>query len=417
MDCGSGAFGQRDYLCAYDRGKGEEGKKASFGYPCLFSMCGGNQRSAARRIFLDLFVTADGGVFIFGLYFAYRAGIVLDGGNLLCDLGVYVMAVIVGAVSGLQTVYDLLSRRKSVHFFSRRESYFCRGSYRYGVYRGKVAAGAWKKEDRPKAVYDGGFQMRICVPENMEEMFREGSWISRYLIQVLLAVVLYLQNELFKKSEMRKELEIMNLLWKTEQEQYRIDKENIALINQKCHDLKHQIYALRNVSEEERNRYLDEIAESVQIYEAMVKTGNEVLDTILTEKSLHCKEKGITVSCVADGSQMDFINTVDLYAILGNAIDNAIEAVEKLEEKEKRQIDVLIYRKEQFLAIHVINPLAESLVYEDGLPVTTKENKKFHGFGLKSIKYMVKKRDGILSIREEAGCFSLMILIPIPQTT
>lgn len=216
---------------------------------------------------------------------------------------------------------------------------------------------------------------------------------------------------------MRKELEIMNLLWKTEQEQYRIDKENIALINQKCHDLKHQIYALRNVSEEERNRYLDEIAESVQIYEAMVKTGNEVLDTILTEKSLHCKEKGITVSCVADGSQMDFINTVDLYAILGNAIDNAIEAVEKLEEKEKRQIDVLIYRKEQFLAIHVINPLAESLVYEDGLPVTTKENKKFHGFGLKSIKYMVKKRDGILSIREEAGCFSLMILIPIPQTT
>ena len=261
------------------------------------------------------------------------------------------------------------------------------------------------------------FQMLIFVPENMEEMFREGSWISRYLIQVLLAVVLYLQNELFKKSEMRKELEIMNLLWKTEQEQYRIDKENIALINQKCHDLKHQIYALRNVSEEERNRYLDEIAESVQIYEAMVKTGNEVLDTILTEKSLHCKEKGITVSCVADGSQMDFINTVDLYAILGNAIDNAIEAVEKLEEKEKRQIDVLIYRKEQFLAIHVINPLAESLVYEDGLPVTTKENKKFHGFGLKSIKYMVKKRDGILSIREEAGCFSLMILIPIPQTT
>lgn len=122
-------------------------------------MCGGNQRSAARRIFLDLFVTADGGVFIFGLYFAYRAGIVLDGGNLLCDLGVYVMAVIVGAVSGLQTVYDLLSRRKSVHFFSRRESYFCRGSYRYGVYRGKVAAGAWKKEDRPKAVYDGGFDV------------------------------------------------------------------------------------------------------------------------------------------------------------------------------------------------------------------------------------------------------------------
>lgn len=261
------------------------------------------------------------------------------------------------------------------------------------------------------------FELLIFVPGNIEEVFQSGRWISGYLIQVLLAVILYLQNELFKKSEMRKELELMDLLWKTEQEQYRLTKENIALINQKCHDLKHQIYALRNVSEEERNKYLDEIAESVQIYEARVQTGNEVLDTILTEKSLYCKERGITVSCVADGSQMGFINTIDLYAILGNAIDNAIEAVEKFEQKEKRQIDVLIYRKEQFLAINVINPLTEQLVYEDGLPVTTKGNKGFHGFGLKSIKYMVKKCDGILNISEENGCFSLMILIPIPQTT
>ncbi|MDE5934023.1 MAG: ATP-binding protein [Lachnospiraceae bacterium] len=261
------------------------------------------------------------------------------------------------------------------------------------------------------------FQMITFVPGDMEMILKEKSWPSRYSTQVLLAVILYLQNELFKKSEMRKELEMMNLLWKMEQEQYRISKENIALINQKCHDLKHQIYALRNVKEAERKQYLDEVAQSVQIYEAMIQTGNEVLDTILTEKSLYCKERGITVSCVADGGQLDFINTVDLYAILGNAIDNAIEAVEKFAQREKRQIDVQIFRKEQFLSINVINPLKESLVYEDGLPVTTKKSRGFHGFGLKSIKFMVKKYGGILNIREEDGCFSLMILIPIPHTT
>lgn len=261
------------------------------------------------------------------------------------------------------------------------------------------------------------FQMTSFVPGNMETVLREQGWISRYLTQVLLAVALYLQNELFKKSEMRKELELMNLLWKKEQEQYQISRENIALINQKCHDLKHQIYALRNVDGAQRKQYLDEIAESVQIYEAMVQTGNEVLDTILTEKSLYCKEHDIMISCVADGAQMDFINTVDLYAILGNSIDNAIEAVGKFEQKEKRQIDVLIYRQQQFLVINVINPLEGELVFEDGLPVTTKENKNFHGYGLKSIKYMVKKCGGIVNISEEDGCFSLMILIPIPQTT
>lgn len=261
------------------------------------------------------------------------------------------------------------------------------------------------------------FQMTSFVPGDMETVMKEQGWISRYLIQVLLAMTLYLQNELFKKSEIRKELELMNLLWKKDQEQYQISRENIALINQKCHDLKHQIYALRNVDGAQRKQYLDEIAESVQIYEAMVQTGNEVLDTILTEKSLYCKERGITISCVADGAQMDFINTVDLYAILGNSIDNAIEAVEKFEQQEKRQIDVLIYRREQFLVINVINPLEGKLVYEDGLPVTTKENKSFHGYGLKSIKYMVKKCGGIVNISEEDCCFSLMILIPVPRTT
>ncbi|MBQ8280294.1 MAG: sensor histidine kinase [Roseburia sp.] len=243
----------------------------------------------------------------------------------------------------------------------------------------------------------------------------DGKWLVIYLAQLLLIVILYLQNELFKKSAMRQELAVMNMLWKKEQEQYELSKENIALINQKCHDLKHQIRAIRYMNKEEIDAYLEEIEESVEIYESMVKTGNEVLDTILTEKSLYCRERGITVSCVADGSQMEFINTIDLYAILGNALDNAIEAVEKFNHQEKRQIDVMIYRQQQFLVINIINPSKEKLVYDEELPRTTKSDRFHHGFGLKSIQYMVKKYDGHLNISEEDGCFSLKILMPIPM--
>ena len=130
--------------------------------------------------------------------------------------------------------------------------------------------------------------------------------------------------------------------------------------------------------------------DSVKIYETIVKSGNEVLDTILTEKSLYCKERGITVSCVVDGSQLGFINTIDLYAILGNAIDNAIEAVEKFKHVEKRQIDVCIYRSQQFLVMNIINPMKEKLVYEEELPRTTKKDTLHHGYGLKSIQYRRK---------------------------
>lgn len=242
----------------------------------------------------------------------------------------------------------------------------------------------------------------------------DGTWLTVYLTQLLFALILYLQNELFKKSAMQQEFAVMNMLWKMEKEQYQLSKENIALINQKCHDLKHQIRAIRGASREDIEKYLEEMEDSIQIYESIVKTGNEVLDTILTEKSLYCRERGITVSCVADGSQMDFINTVDLYAILGNALDNAIEAVEKFKHKEKRQIDVLIHRQQNFLVINIINPIKGNLTYEEELPVTTKGDRRYHGFGLRSMRYLVKKYDGFLSVSEEDGCFSLKILIPIP---
>ncbi len=238
-------------------------------------------------------------------------------------------------------------------------------------------------------------------------------WGYFYLIQMTCLLVLYLEAELFKKSQLKQEMEMLNLMYLTQQEQYRMSKENIALINQKCHDLKHQIHALRKADKAELDRYLGEIEQSVEIYEAIVKTGNDVFDTILTEKSLYCKEHEIQVSCVADGSQLGFIDTIDLYAILGNVMDNAIDAVSKIKEKEKRQIDVMIYRQQNFLVMNIINPLEAQLDYEDGLPVTTKRDKNYHGFGLHSVRQILKKYDGFLDISEEDGCFSLKMLIPI----
>ncbi len=253
-------------------------------------------------------------------------------------------------------------------------------------------------------------QMKMCLDEMHSE------WLLLYMLQLLATMTLYMQNELFKKSAIRHELEVMNFLWKKEKEQYDLTRENINLINQKCHDLKHQIRALRKVKEEEFDDYLNEMEDTVRIYEAIVKTGNDVFDTVLTEKSLYCKDRQIQVSCVADGSQMNFIDTIDLYAILGNAMDNAIEAVEKFKEPEKRQIDVMIYRQQNFLVMNFINPIAEELEYEqeDGLPITTKGDKNYHGYGLRSMRHFVKKYDGYLDVSEEDGFFSLKIMMPLP---
>ena len=248
------------------------------------------------------------------------------------------------------------------------------------------------------------------------EVLLEGNWFSILQMQILCVVVLYLQNELFKKSAMRQERLVSDLLWRQQKEHYRIAKENIDIINRKCHDLKYQISALRDMcTKEEREKYIAEIQDSIQIYEAMVKTGNDVLDTILTEKSLACKANNIVVSCVADGEGLEFLHPIDLYTIFGNAMDNAIECVKHFKEKEKRQIDVLIHRQHQFLIVQIMNPVEKELEFEDNLPVTTKHDKDYHGYGLRSIKNTVKKYNGVFQVKIKDGCFCLKILFSMKR--
>ncbi len=76
------------------------------------------------------------------------------------------------------------------------------------------------------------------------------------------------------------------------------------------------------------------------------KTGNEILDTLLSEKSLICEARDITMHCVIDGKKL--LDSIDIYALFGNAIDNAIECVEKFSEKEMRFIDICVAEKQHF---------------------------------------------------------------------
>lgn len=225
-----------------------------------------------------------------------------------------------------------------------------------------------------------------------------GATLFNIVLQFYCITLLYLQSALFKKSSMRKELETIQLLWHQQKGQYQLSKETIELINHKCHDLKHQVQAIRAVKDEkERETYLEKIEKSVQIYSAIVRTGNEILDTILTEKSLICENSGIHINCVADGSLLAFMNPVDLYTLFGNALDNAIEAVRKLESKEKRVIDIMLYERQSFLMLQIVNPMCGEVKFEDGLPLTTKAKNGYHGYGMKSMLHTIQKYEGHLT--------------------
>lgn len=214
----------------------------------------------------------------------------------------------------------------------------------------------------------------------------------------------------------RKELEAVQNVLQNQYVQYKQSRESIELINYKYHDLKHQIAVLR--SEEDPNKreeFLNRMEEEIRQYEAQNKTGNKVLDTVLTTKSLYCAKHGITFTCVADGTLLDFMDVMDICSIFGNALDNAIECELKIPEKEKRLIHVTVSKQKQFLILRFENYCEETLQYQEGTPVTTKKEKEFHGYGLKSIQYTVNKYDGAVSMNLEDNWFELKVLIPIVQ--
>ena len=243
-----------------------------------------------------------------------------------------------------------------------------------------------------------------------------GAALFNIVVQFYCITLLYLQSALFKKSSMRKELETIQLLWHQQKGQYQLSKETIELINHKCHDLKHQVQAIRAVKDEkERETYLEKIEKSVQIYSAIVRTGNEILDTILTEKSLICENSGIHINCVADGSLLAFMNPVDLYTLFGNALDNAIEAVRKLESKEKRVIDIMLYERQSFLMLQIVNPMCGEVKFEDGLPLTTKAKNGYHGYGMKSMLHTIQKYEGHLTTEVKNGCFYFNVMLPLER--
>ena len=224
-------------------------------------------------------------------------------------------------------------------------------------------------------------------------------------------LVLYVQSGITENDDMRHEVAGMQELLRQERKQYELSKETINLINIKCHDLKHQISALRKNASEES---IAEIERAVMVYDCTVKTGNDVLDVILTEKKLMCESKNIQMTCVVKGDLVSFMDATDIYSLFGNALSNAIESVSDEPLIDNRCIGVTVQSAGDMLFIHVENYFSGEIELENGLPVTRKD-RDYHGFGMKSMERIAYKYGGEISVVAAEEKFNLDVILPIPK--
>lgn len=236
----------------------------------------------------------------------------------------------------------------------------------------------------------------------------------RTLIDLGGVAIMYAYHVQRIELRMKHELESVQNILHNQYIQYQQSQEAMDLINYKYHDLKHHILALRAEEDaKKRGEYLDRLEEELKNYEVQNRTGNQVLDTLITSKNLVCMRNDISMTCMLDGKAFDFMDVMDICSIFGNALDNAIECERQIAEKEKRLIHVSAFQQKNFLIIRFENYYEGKLKFEADLPVTTKKEAEFHGYGLKSLRYTVRKYGGEVSVSTEDGWFNLKILIPL----
>lgn len=182
------------------------------------------------------------------------------------------------------------------------------------------------------------------------------------------------------------------------------------------HDMKNHLLAIDSLAGDsaELKAYLRELLPRFEGYETRVSTGSQVVDALLSEKIQRAALDGIRFSVCMDLHALDFMRSVDLITIFGNAADNAIEAVQMLPTEEER---VIYLKQSRFANMEVLrfdNRFAGAISLRGGLPVTGKRETTLHGIGLRSIQKVVQRYGGTLSTEfsNEEKWFRLVLMIP-----
>lgn len=228
-------------------------------------------------------------------------------------------------------------------------------------------------------------------------------------------IVLYLEYELLFNRRLQVEAAATARLMSDRERQYQMSHETIEAINMKCHDIRHQIRHFPGSGASVDPAVLADIAREVDVYDAQVQTGNEGMDTILSEKRLHCEGKDIEFDCVADGSALGFLSNAELYSLFGNLLDNAIEAVGRLDDPTERIVSLNVRSAAGMATIHEENYFDGSVHMKDGAPVSTKGDPLNHGYGFRSMRTIVESHGGAITCGTNGRVFYVNAVIPQPE--
>ena len=231
----------------------------------------------------------------------------------------------------------------------------------------------------------------------------------RTLVDLAGVLILTVQHEQLRESALHSELTAMDDVLRRQYEQYRQSKENIKLINRRYHELKVQIATIRAERDQaKQDAALAAMESDIRRYEAENKTGNPVLDTLLTAKKLALWQHGINMTCGRRQAAWIFFHR-RVCTIVGTALDNATECGRRA-RPEKKLIRVAIYAQNGFVMLRFENHCRPAV--ELGPDGYSPLRSAHGGYDLKSVRAAAETHGGTLTLHWENEWFTLRVLLP-----
>ncbi|MEK4475554.1 GHKL domain-containing protein [Paenibacillus sp. FSL R7-0048] len=236
-------------------------------------------------------------------------------------------------------------------------------------------------------------------------------------ILVINVAVMFIYQKLMKRMQ----IELHNHLLQQQVKDYTSKLKDNQEAQRLRHDLNHVLILIHSLLDEgavqEAKRYIAELASTQEAGEKYISSGNIAIDAIYNEKFAKAELHQVTMQshfCIPQDLLLAG-KEVEIAIILGNALDNAIEGVQRLPESEQNVIGLEVIYCDGLLVISLKNPA--SLLTEDGQGsfLSSKRNFGRRGFGIESIEYAVQQLQGSVSFRYENGQFMMLAVLPLPE--
>ncbi len=231
-----------------------------------------------------------------------------------------------------------------------------------------------------------------------------------FLFNIIIALALRAAVQSYEQALAEEELAAQIATLKRE---YATLEKDLVVFRSFRHDFTNHLMALRGLNDERDHlgleMYLEQMSGRMPS-SPILRSGNVLIDAIMNAKCTHARELGIELSLSVSVPETISIEWIDLCTLLSNAMDNAIEACEKV-EPGKRRIEIHLQKRLVYLYFSISNSMAALPVAAGRGYATSKPSPAGHGIGLQNMRAVADKYNGYFKTRHDAHSFTLLCML------